>query len=121
MATVEHEILRFFAERGEAPARDAVQAFQETRGISRGAVVKMMDRLYKKGLLKRRVENHVFHYSPSEPIENIEAGYVGQFVQTRLQGSLTPLLTFLGESDELHPDELAAVHKIAERLERSSQ
>lgn len=118
MATVEHELLRFFAEKGEATARDAIDAFGADRGITRGSVVKMIDRLIKKGLLQRRVVDHVFVYSPVGAIEEIEAGYVRDFVQSRLKGSLTPLLTFLSENATLKPEEHDAVQQIAERLEK---
>ena len=118
MATVEHEVLRFIAEKGEAPARVAIEAFNVSRGITRGAVVKMIDRLVKKGLLKRRVVDHVFVYSPVGSIEGIEAGYVREFVQSRLRGSLTPILSFLSEDSTLSPEEHEAVQQIAERLEK---
>lgn len=117
MATLEHELLRFFARKGESTLRQAVDEFGAEKSLTRGTIVKMTDRLHKKGLLKRRVENHVFVYSTSEPIEDIEAGYVGKFVQSRLRGSVAPLLAFLSGNRALSKEEREAIKKIAERIE----
>ena len=68
VATVEHELLLFFADRGEASLRDASGGFGKERGLTRGTVVKMIDRLHKKGLLERRLVDHVFRYSLSRSI-----------------------------------------------------
>lgn len=117
MATVEHELLTFFSQKGEATLRQATDEFGAPRGITRGSVVKMTDRLFKKGLLKRRVGEHSFLYAPSEPIEEIEAGYVDKFVDARLKGNVAPLLGFLAENSALKPEERKAIQKIADRLE----
>lgn len=118
MATVEHELLTFFSVKGEATLREATDEFGAPRGITRGSVVKMTDRLYKKGLLKRRVGEHAFLYATSEPIEEIEAGYVDRFVGARLKGNVVPLLGFLADNSALQPAERKAIQKIAQRLEQ---
>ena len=94
----------------------AVEGFGAPRKLTRGTVVKMVDRLQKKGLLERTLQDHIFSYVLSRPLAEVESGYVGRFVQTRLKGEVAPLLAFLSETSELRQEEREAVQKIAERL-----
>jgi predicted transcriptional regulator len=93
-----------------------VEGFGKERGLARGTIVKMADRLLKKGLLTRRLRDHVFVYAPARGIEEIESEYVRKLVDSRFQGDVSPVLAFLSEHSALDPKEREALHRILDRL-----
>ncbi|MCC7228832.1 MAG: BlaI/MecI/CopY family transcriptional regulator [Fimbriimonadaceae bacterium] len=109
-------MIRFISERSESTVREMTDGFASSKGVSRGTIVKMVDRLMKKGLLRRQVVDHIFRYSLSKPIENVESDYVQRFVDERLKGHLSPLLGFLSESSSLSTEDRVILQQIAERV-----
>lgn len=121
MATVEHQLATFIEGKGEATLRDMVEGFGAERGISRGAVVKMVDRLFKKGLIERETVDHVFRYRLAQPLHEVEAGYVRRFVEARLRGEVAPLLAFLANATELSEEDRQTLQAMVERIEETRE
>ncbi|MGV3616660.1 MAG: BlaI/MecI/CopY family transcriptional regulator [Fimbriimonas sp.] len=113
----ESEVLRFIAERGGASVTEVGDYLAATKGQTRNTALNMMERLRQKGFLDRKKVEGVYRYSPSEPKGSLMEGFVEDFVQGILGGSVTPLVAYLGNRaavDEKQLEELRALVKSLE-------
>jgi len=114
-------LLRFVAERGGATVGEAAEELGRERGLARSTVLTMMERLRRKGHLRRRRVHGVYRYtSPASPGEVLR-GVVEGFVERTLGGSVAPVVAYLADSAHLSDDELAELEMIVERLAERRQ
>jgi len=114
----EWDILRRVAETAPATVRDVADYFAETKGLARTTVLTVMERLRKKRFLQRRKNGGVYHYSPSVPLPELAQGMVASFVETRLQGVISPFLAYLSDSANVSDEEFQELKNIVRDLER---
>jgi predicted transcriptional regulator len=75
-----------------------------------------MERLRTKGFLRREKEGGVFRYSPNQVNNEAMKLAVGEFIRRSLGGSLAPFVSYLAESAELSPSEVAQLRQLVESL-----
>jgi predicted transcriptional regulator len=110
-------LLRYVAEQGAVSVAQAVEGFGTPRGLARSTVLTMMERLRAKGFLARRRAGGVFRYSsPASPGELLR-GAVRSFVEKTLDGSVSPFVNYLVETDEVSDEELAELQRLVARLQ----
>lgn len=109
-------LLRYVAEAGPVTVGQAVEGFGGPRGLARSTVLTVMERLRKKGRLRRRKAGGIFQYSSPLPAGEVLRGVVRSFVETTLGGSMSPFVTFLSEVEEVSDAELAELEQIVARL-----
>jgi predicted transcriptional regulator len=88
-----------------------------TKGQTRNTALNMMERLRKKGFLKRIKVDGVFRYSPSEAKGRMLEGFVEDFVDGMLGGSVAPLVAYLGNRTEVDQHQLDELREIVRRLD----
>jgi predicted transcriptional regulator len=98
--------------------RDVAEYVSATKGHVRTTVLNVMERLRKKGYLKRRKSNGIFQYSPSVPRAELLHSLVREFVERTLGGSLSPFVAYLTHEGNLSPEELAELRALVKELER---
>lgn len=109
-------LLRFVAERGGTTVGEAAEQLGRERGLARSTVLTMMERLRRKGHLRRRRVDGVYRYTSPASQGEVLRGVVEGFVERTLGGSITPVVAYLAESAHLSDDELAELEAIVERL-----
>jgi predicted transcriptional regulator len=109
-------LLRYVAEAGPATVGEVAEGFGAPRGLARSTVLTVMERLRKKGRLKRRKAGGVYRYSSPVAAGEVLRGVVQSFVETTLGGSVSPFVSFLAEAEELSEEELAELTQIVARL-----
>jgi predicted transcriptional regulator len=85
-------------------------------GVSRSTVLTVLERLRRKGHLKRRRVEGVYHYAATVPLDQLMRATVGQFVERSLGGSVMPFAAWLSERAEVTAEELAELRAIVGRL-----
>ncbi len=80
-----------------------------TSGQARTTVLTTMERLRRKGYLRRRKVQGVYRYWPKMPKGEFLRELVANFVETALGGSISPFVAFLAESGPFSDAELAAL------------
>ena len=110
-------LLRFVAERGSASVEQAVEGFGAARGLARSTVLTMMERLRAKGHLARRRVRGVFQYSSPASSGEVLREVVRSFVENKLDGSVSPFVSYLVESAEVTDDELAELERLVATLQ----
>ena len=97
--------------RGESNVREVAEAL--SRPLAYTTVMTTLDRLYKKGLLKRRKAERAFHYMALVTRRELAQRHAGNFLAEVLGGSesmrellMSSLVDAAGPQDEAILDEL---------------
>jgi predicted transcriptional regulator len=114
---LELEVMRFISENEPISVRDAAEQFGEAKGLARTTILTVMERLRKKGYLKRSLVDGIFVYSPAVAQEKLMRGIVEDFVEKTLGGSLAPFVAYLSDSRGISADELADLKALVKDLE----
>ena len=112
-------LLRWVAERGGASVGEVAEGFGVSRDLARSTVLTMMERLRAKGHLARRRQNGVFRYAAKASPAELMRGAVASFVEKTLAGSVSPVVTYLAERQEVSDEELAELERLVEKLQSS--
>jgi predicted transcriptional regulator len=112
----ELEVLRYVAEHAPASVGEVAEGFGAPRGLARTTIQTVMERLCKKGYLRREPQDGVFRFSPPVPQEDVLQGLVRDFVQKTLRGSLSPFMAYLANTDEVSNEQLAELQRQVEQL-----
>lgn len=109
-------LLRWLAERGPLSVGEAFESFGAEHGWARSTVLTVMERLRAKGYLARRRSLGVFRYAAADAPDDLMRGVVGDFVRRALGGSVSPVVNWLSESEELSDEEIAQLEQLVKRL-----
>jgi predicted transcriptional regulator len=111
LGRLEFDLMQILWSRGECSVRDVVQRLD--RPLAYTTVMTTLDRLYKKGLLDRRMPDRAFLYSARLSHQEWERRRAGSLVAGFLDGTcpsrellLSSFLDAVGEHDALLLDEL---------------
>jgi BlaI family penicillinase repressor len=98
------EIMECIWERGEVTVTNVWNVLAGRRQVARNTVLTLMDRLEKKGWLKRRAEGQTHYYTSAVPRAATLGGVVRRLVDSAFGGSAEGLVLALlegrGVSDE---------------------
>ncbi|MHC4178650.1 MAG: BlaI/MecI/CopY family transcriptional regulator [Planctomycetota bacterium] len=113
----ELEILRYVADHHPISVRQVAEHAAETKGLARTTVLTVMERLRKKGFLIRKRIEGVYCYGPKLPKGELLRDLTHDFVQTVLEGSLSPFMAYLAETENLSDKELAKLKQLVRDLD----
>jgi predicted transcriptional regulator len=111
-------LLRWVGEQGQATVAQAVEGFGQPRGLARSTVLTMMERLRKKGHLRRRHAEGAYQYTPQTAPGTALRQAVQTFVDRTLGGSITPFVAYLAEREKLSDEEVAELETLLAQLQR---
>jgi predicted transcriptional regulator len=111
-------LLKHVADRGGVTVGEAADEFGAPRQLARSTVLTMMERLRRKGHLDRRLVDGVYRYRARGSSAEILKNAVQRFVERNLDGSVSPFLAYLSDSDALSDKERRELEKIVARLDR---
>ena len=108
LTPAQYEIMEVAWGRGRAGATVAEvwQAISESRSVGRTTVLNLVDRLEKRGWLKRRQRLGSYHYVAAVSREKTAALLAGDFVDDFFGGSASELVMSLLGSKRLKADEV---------------
>jgi predicted transcriptional regulator len=113
----ELEILRYVADHYPATVREVADHAAETKGLARTTVLTVMERLRKKGYLTRRRAGAVYRYSPKLPKGKLLENLTRDFVERVLEGSVSPFMAYLAETENLTGEELDRLKALVSELD----
>jgi predicted transcriptional regulator len=99
------------------PVREIVADYAAKKGITRGSIVKSLDRLVKKGAVQRALVDGLYSYSVQQTTAELQDGAIQNFVQAHLRGKVSPIAAFLVKDKRLSPKEIEAIQAIIARME----
>jgi BlaI family transcriptional regulator, penicillinase repressor len=113
------EIMHLVWRAGEATVGEVWKALAARRKVARNTVLTLMERLEKKGWLRRRVDGHVFRYSAAVGREATLGKMVGRLVDTAFDGSAEGLLMALLDERGVTPAEAERIRAMIDKAKRS--
>ena len=113
----EFELLRWVATNGPTTVGEATETYGAEQELSRSTVQTMLERLHRKGHLRRERLHGVYHYSSPVGSGELLRRRVGRFVERALDGSVAPFVAYLAEQEELSDQELAELEALIQRLQ----
>jgi predicted transcriptional regulator len=117
----EMEILQYINEHHPVTVRDVADHIAETKGHVRTTALNIMERLRKKGFLRRKKNDGLFQYSPTVSRTDLLRGLVRDFVERTLGGSVTPFMAFLAEEKNLSDKEIAELKRLVREMESNTK
>lgn len=113
LGNLEKLVLRYFWEIDMADAKQVHAYFVKQRGGSLNTIQSTLDRLFKKGLLKRQKESHAFHYRAAKPRKDFIGQLIKDVTEDFTLGDEDSLLTaFVSLSSELNVEQLDKLEKL---------
>jgi predicted transcriptional regulator len=114
------EIMQEVWGRGEATVSQVWEALAARRGVARNTVLTLMDRLARKGWLKRRAAGQVHYYSAAISRDATLGNVVRRLVDTAFGGSADSLVVALLQGRGVSEAEAARIRKLIDEARRRS-
>jgi len=113
LGELEKLVLKYFWQVEVADAKQVYAYFEKQRGGTLNTIQSTLDRLFKKGLLKRKKESHAFQYRAAKQ----RKAFIGELIQDVTQdftlGDEDSLLTaFVSLSTEMNEAQLDKLEKL---------
>jgi len=116
----EVEVLRYVADHPGSAVSTVAEHLFATKGQTRTTALNTMERLRKKGYLRREQIDGLYRYFPAGGKVSLIEGLVDDFVETVLGGSVTPLVAYLTKKVEVDADQIAEIRRLLDKLEDDS-
>jgi len=97
------------------------EAIRSSRDVSRTTVLNLVDRLEKRGWLKRRKDQGVFRYAAVMARQSVEAQLAEDFVQDFFDGSAAHLVMSLLGSQRISKIEIQSLKRLIDEREGGSR
>ena len=108
----ELEILRVLWQRGASTVRDVYDALSKTKPIGYTTVLKFMQIMAEKGLVRRDEEQRAHVYSAMVPQEQTQQQMVRDLLRRAFDDSASQLVMQALASKKTSPEELAEIRRL---------
>ena len=115
----EWAIMKVVWEKQPCAAPTVQEALQKEKGWAYTTVKTMMDRMVKKGLLKTKKIRNLYLYSAALNESQAQKGEIMRTLKRAFDGTLTPMMQFLIENDELSEEEYKQLEQLIKNRKRS--
>ena len=113
------EIMNLVWGRGEVTVTEVWKALEERRPVARTTVLTVIDRLVKKGWLRRRAAGQQHFYSAARSREATLGGLVERLVDTVFAGSAENLVVALLDGRGVTDDEAKRIRNLIQQSRRN--
>ena len=115
----EIEILRALWERGPSTVRDVQAVIEQSRETGYTTVLKLLQIMTEKGLVRRDESNRAHVYAATCTEEETQTQLVGDLLQRAFGGSAMKLIMRALDTKITSPDELSEIRKLLRDQESS--
>lgn len=117
LSELELNLLRYLAARQAMSVREVAEGFGADHGYARTTILTVMERLRTKNYVTREKVDGIFLYSSALSQGELMRGVIQKFVSKALGGSVSPLVAYLAEEQELSDVEIAELRKLVDGLD----
>ncbi len=111
---LELEVLKVLWERGDGSVFQVAEVLSKGKGYARTTILTVMQRLHKKGYLKRKKVDNVYQYTPTKKRKQVMGSLLADFVRHVFDGSSSNLVQHLTEASVTQEELDKIQHIIAE-------
>ena len=113
----ELEILKVLWRRGPSTVREVFETLGETKQTGYTTVLKFMQIMSEKGLVRRDESERAHRYEAAVPEEETQRQLVGDLLQKAFDGSARKLVLHALSADPASANELAEIRRMLDELE----
>ena len=106
LGEVELEILKILWDRGWCSVLEVSEVLSKPKGYSRTTILTTMQRLHKKGYLRRKREISAYRYEPAKKRSQIMGTILNDFIERVFDDSSTELLQQLTHTETAQRESL---------------
>jgi len=117
----ELEILRVLWKRGPSTVREVHEELSKTRGTGYTTVLKLMQIMTDKGLLRRNEEQRAHVYEASMPQAETQRMLVSELLDKAFGGSAANLMMQALASKPASAEELSSIRQLLDEYERGAR
>jgi predicted transcriptional regulator len=117
----ELEILRVLWERGPSTVREVHEALGDSRGTGYTTVLKLLQIMTEKGIVRRDETERAHVYEARAPREETENVLVGDLLDRAFAGSASALVLRALSTKKASAQELAKIRRLLDELEGGRQ
>ena len=116
LGELELDVMKVVWDTGGCSVQQAAEILGQRRDYARTTILTVIQRLHAKGFLQRRKVDGVYQYSSTEDRGTVLSRLIARFVDTVLDGSPEPLVTYFAEHS-VGPAESVAIGGLLARAE----
>jgi predicted transcriptional regulator len=117
----ELEILQVLWERGPSTVRDVHDVLSKTKPMGYTTVLKLMQIMAEKGLVRRNEDQRAHVYQARVPRQETQRRMVGEMLDRVFSGSATQLVMQALATKRASADELAQIRQMLDEFERGNK
>jgi predicted transcriptional regulator len=117
----ELEILSVLWERGPSTVRDVHERLSETKDTGYTTVLKLMQIMSEKGLVRRDERERAHVYEARLPQEQTQRQLVGDLLDRAFQGSAMKLVMHALATKKASAEELSEIRRVLDEFERGAK
>ena len=117
----ELEILNVLWQRGASNVRDVFEALSKTKPIGYTTVLKFMQIMADKGLVRRDEEQRAHVYTATVPQVETQRQMVSDLLRRAFDNSASQLVMQALANKKTSPEELAEIRRLLDAYERGNQ
>jgi predicted transcriptional regulator len=117
--TAELEILRVLWERGPSTVREVYEALKEGKDLGYTTVLKLMQIMTVKGLLRRDEQQRAHVYEAQQPAEKTKRQFAADVLQRVFDGSARELMLHALASQRASKKEIEELRSLLDEHERN--
>ena len=116
LAKTEWQVMKAVWEKGEATVKEVLAALQSDRSWAYTTVMTMLDRLHKKGYVRRAKSGKAYTYCPAVSRTEATRGELTEFLERVFDGAVGPLVANLVESGRLTEQDVQHLKRLVSKL-----
>ncbi len=117
----ELDILSILWEKGSATVREVYEVISERKPTAYTTVLKLMQIMFEKGLVKRDDSNRAHIYSAKQPQEQTQKNLVSDLLEKAFRGSALKLVQHVLEAKPASAEELAEIRQLINEAEMKNK
>jgi BlaI family penicillinase repressor len=120
LGELELEVMKILWDRGRSSVLQVSQHLSKQKGYARTTILTILQRLHKKGFLKRKKEDGVYRYEPTQKRQQVMGRLLSQFIDRVFDGSSTSLVQQLTGA-KMSEEEMDQIKAIIEKAHQAQE
>ena len=120
LGELELEVLKILWDQGPSSVLQVSGALSKQRGYARTTILTILQRLHKKGYLKRKKADGVYRYEPAQKRQQVMSRLLNQFIDRVFDGSSANLVQELTGA-RLSQTELNQIKAIIDEAQQAKE
>ncbi len=120
LGELELEVMKILWDQGRSSVLQVSEKLSKQKGYARTTILTIIQRLHKKGFLKRKKQDGVYRYAPTQKRQQVMGRLLNQFIDRVFDGSSPSLVQQLTGA-EMSEEEMDQIKAIIEKAHQAQE